>query len=154
MTAFSDAIAARYAARESGTDEFGRTIEVARLRPAAAMRVRVLVGSDLPSIVTEALVAASVRAITTADGKRTDLDPPQTSRSLDIIMDTLDAEGMGAAVLAFSRLEGVEQEVPPKPAVEPGQPKDDAPQDPKSATGCRRGKATPAPADQPGAAPA
>lgn len=104
MTAYSDAIVARYAARESETDTFGRAVEVRRLRPADSFWVRQIAASDLNDVATEALIASSVCSITDAAGKTLGLNPPRNAQELSARLDLLEAEGMSAAMTAYARL--------------------------------------------------
>jgi len=110
MTTFSEEILARYKKVEIETDAFGRAITVGRLRPFDAMRVRRIMGTEDRGIITEFLVAASVRSVTVEGGHQAVLTPPKNEGDMQAVMNMLDEEGFAAAAKAYVRLYGLKPE--------------------------------------------
>lgn len=106
MSSFSEEILARYKKTEIETDAFGRAITVGRLKPFDAMRVRRFMETEDRGVLTEFLVAASVRTISGEGGQPMVFSPPKNENDIQTVMNLLDEEGFAAAAKAYVRLYG------------------------------------------------
>ncbi len=116
MTTYSETIQARYAASEHERDSFGRMIEVQRLRPWDATQVRKLADSDRQNVMSDIMIAACVRSITDDTGKKGLFPPPRSETDIAVVMNALDSEGFSAALIAYMRLFGIDQDAKGDPA--------------------------------------
>lgn len=106
----TEEVLAEYKKTEKVTDSLGRTIIIKRMRPSQEMAVTRMADTELQSILTRYIVAASVQRID--DGSP---DPvvhpfPKGIGDIDTVLDQLGNEGMRAAILGYMQLNGVTAE--------------------------------------------
>lgn len=107
-------VLARYKVTKEFTDKLGRTFRMRVLRPSENMTVMRLISSDVQTVVSNYLIAASICGLPAENGLIATVSFPSTLAELNFNLDRLGREGMRAAVPAYVELNREEEDEEPE----------------------------------------